>query len=97
MASYRFPETTYVEHKDEEVGLLALTTQLLLCCLDVLLKFPDCIFQRRPGVVDLVHDENVLADQGVHLQRAKVQPLCASDLCTWNFFGVAATQVFVKR
>lgn len=89
--------TTYVKHKDEEVSLLALTTQLLLRRLNVLLEFPNGIFQRRPGVIDLVHDEDVLSDQVVHLQRAQVQPLCASDLCTRNLFGVAATQVFVER
>lgn len=97
IAPERFQEITYVKHKDKEVGLLALTAQLLLRRLNVLLEFPNSIFQRRPGVIDLVHDEDVLSDQVVHLQRAKVQPLCAGDLGTGNLFGVAATQVFVKR
>lgn len=86
-----------MKHKDKEVGLLAFTAQLLLRRLDVLLEFPNSVFQRRPGIINLVHDEDVFSDQVVHLQRAKVQPLCAGNLGTGNLFGVTATQVFVER
>lgn len=91
---YRVP---YVQHKDEEVGLLALTTELLLRLLDVLLQLAHRILQGCPRVIDLIHDQDVLADQVGHLQRAQVQPLCAGNLGSGNLFGVATAKVFIER
>lgn len=90
-------KATYVKHKHKEVGFLPLPTQLLLGVVHILLQLAHCIFQRRPGVIDLVDNQDVLANQVVHLQRAQVQPLRARDLGPRHFFGVAAAQVFVQR
>lgn len=86
-----------MQNKDKEVGLLALPTKLLLRQLDILLELTDGILERRPRVVDLIDDEDVLANQVGHLQRAHIQPLCAGDLGTGDFLGVAATEVLVER
>lgn len=85
-----------MQNENKEVGLLALPTKLLLRKLDILLKLTDGILERRPRVVDLIDDENVLADQVGHLQRAEIQPLCAGDLGTGDFLGVAATEILVE-
>jgi hypothetical protein len=68
-----------VQHEDRKGSLLALPSQLALCLLDVLLQLPNRVFQRRPGVIDLVYDEHVLANQVGHLQTAEVEPLSAGD------------------
>lgn len=88
---------THVQDEDEEVSLLALTSKLLLSFLDILLQLTHSVLQGGTGVIDLVHDQDVLADQVGHLQRAQVQPLCASHLGARDFLGIAATKVFVKR
>lgn len=82
---------------DEEVCLLAFTAELLLRNLDILLELADGIFEGRTGIVNFVNNENVLANEVGHFQRAKVQPLCAGNLGSGDFFGVTATQVLVKR
>lgn len=69
-----------VEHKDAEACLLALPAELLLSLNDILLELLDGILEGRPGVVYLVNNENVLADEIGHLERGKVEPLCAGDL-----------------
>lgn len=94
---YESFQRTYVQNEDKEVGLLAFPTELLLRLLDILLELTDSVLERRPRVVDLVNDENVLADQVGHLQGAEIQPLCAGDLGTGDFLGVAATEVLVER
>ena len=87
---------THVQHEDEEVGLLALTTQLLLSLLNILLQLAHSILQSCPGVINLVHDQNVLANQVGHLQRAQVQPLCTGHLGARDLLGVSTTEVFVE-
>lgn len=74
---------THVENKDAELGLgsLPLGAYLLARSLDVLLQLLDGVLERGSGVIDLVDDEDLLADQVLHLAQAgKVEPLCASDL-----------------
>lgn len=68
-----------MEHKDAELGLLgAANADPRL--LDVLLQLLDRVLQRRTGVVHLVHDQDVLAHQVLHLaQGAEVEPLGAGD------------------
>ena len=86
-----------MKHKNEKIRLLVLTSKLLLRRFDILLELPNCVFQRRPGIIDLVHDQDVFSNQVVHFQGAKVQPLCASDLGAWDLLRITTAQVLVKR
>lgn len=86
-----------MKDKDEEVCLLSLTAELLLSHLQVLLQLTDCILQGCPGVIDLVDNEDVLANKIGHLERAKIEPLCPGHLGSGNLFGVATTQVLIER
>jgi hypothetical protein len=85
-----------VQDKDEEVGLLAFAAELLLGQLDVLLQFADGIFQGGAGVIDLVDDQDVLADQVGHLEGAQVEPLSTGDLGAGDLLGIAAAEVLVE-
>jgi hypothetical protein len=87
---------TYVQNEDEEVGLLALATELLLGKLDILLQLAHGVLQSCTGVIDLINDKNVLADQVGHLEGAHVKPLCAGDLGAGNLFGIATTKILVE-
>lgn len=86
-----------MKYKDEEVGLLSLTAELLLSHLHVLLQLTDRIFQGCPGVIDLVHNEDVLANKIGHLERAEVEPLSPGHLGSGNLFGVTTSQVLIER
>lgn len=75
-------ESTYVEDKDAELGLGRVGPHLHARGLDVLLQLPNRVLERRPRVVDLVHDEDVLPDEVLNLaEGAHVEPLGAGDLC----------------
>jgi hypothetical protein len=91
------PRITYVKHKDKEVRLLSLASKLLLCLLDVLLELANRILQSSPGVVDLIYNKDVLANEICHLQRTEVQPLCPSHLGSRNLFGVATAKILIER
>lgn len=88
--------TTYVQYEDEEVGLLALTAKRLLRLLDILLQLAHRIFQGCPGVINLIHNQDVLANQVGHLEGAQIEPLCARDLGARNLFRVTAAQILVE-
>lgn len=69
-----------MEHKNRKLGLLA--AKLLTGKLDVFLELLDGVLERGAGVVDLVDNEDALADQVAHLAKgAEVEPLGAGDLC----------------
>lgn len=85
-----------VQDEDKEVSLLTLTTKLLLCQLDILLQFTDSVFQSGTGVVDLINNQNVLADQIGHLEGAQIQPLSTGNLGTGDFLGITTTEILVQ-
>jgi len=85
-----------VKHKDGQLGLLGLSAQPLGHVLDILLELSDGVLERGSRVVDLVDDENVLANQVLHLQRRQVQPLRAGDLCA-DFLDLGRAQLLVQR
>jgi hypothetical protein len=60
-----------VEHKDAELGLGSRSAgaHALTGNLDVLLKLLDSVLEGRPGVVNLVNDEDSLADKVLHLAQ----------------------------
>jgi hypothetical protein len=87
---------TYVQDVNEEVGLLALTAKLLLSQLHILLQLAHGVLQGSAGVVNLVDNENVLADQVGHLERAQVEPLCAGDLGAGDLLGIVTAEVLVE-
>ena len=68
-----------MEHKDRELGGLSASARLLCCLSDVLLQLLDGVLEGSPGVVDLVNDQDVLADQVCHLKTAQIQPLSPCD------------------
>jgi hypothetical protein len=89
-------EITYVENIDEKVSLLALTTELLLRLLNILLELAHGILKSCPGVIDLIDDQDVLANQVGHLERAQVQPLSAGDLGAGDLLGITAAVILVE-
>lgn len=88
---------TYVQNENRKRRLFTLTAQVLLRNFHVLFQFPDSIFKSRTGVVHLVHDENVLADQVGHLQRAQIQPLRPRNLGSGDLLGVIEAEILVER
>lgn len=94
-----------VEYEDAELGL-SLHTELLSCGLDVLLQLLDGILERSPGVVDLINDEDTLANEVLHAaQTTEVKPLCAGDGvanllnstgCGSTALGVCLGKLFVQ-
>jgi hypothetical protein len=87
---------TYVKNIDKEVSLLALTAELLLRLLNILLELAHGILESCPGVIDLIDDQDVLANQVGHLERAQVQPLSASDLGAGSFLGITTAEILVE-
>jgi len=85
-----------MQDKHREYSLLPFPTQLLLCKLYILLQLADGVLERRPGVVNLIDDQDILADQICHLEGAKIQPLRASDLGAGNFLRVTAAQILIE-
>lgn len=85
-----------MQHEDGEVGLLALATKLLLSNLDVLLELAHSVLESSAGVVNLINNEDVLANQVGHLQRAQVQPLCAGHLGARHLLGIATAKILVE-
>lgn len=69
-----------MKHEDRKSSLLALTAQLLLCNLNILLQLANSILERCTGVVDLIDDQDVLANQVRHLERAEIEPLGTCDV-----------------
>lgn len=87
---------TYVQNVNEEVGLLAFTAKLLLSQLHILLQLAHGVLQGGAGVVNLVDDEDVLADQVGHLEGAQVEPLCAGDLGAGDLLGIVTAEVLIE-
>ena len=87
---------THVQHEDGEVGLLALATKLLLSNQNILLELAHSVLESGPGVVNLINNEDVLANQVGHLQGAQVQPLCAGHLGARDFLGIATAKILVE-
>ena len=79
-----------MKDEDREGCLLALTAEFALSLLDIFLQLLNCIFERRPGIIDLIDNENVFANQVGHLETAEIEPLRARDLGAGSLDGVAA-------
>lgn len=72
---------THVQNKDAKLSLLALA-KTLASSLDVLLQLLDSVLEGSAGVIDLVDNQDALADKVLHLaDSGQVKPLRASDLC----------------
>lgn len=86
-----------MENKDAKLSLGGIRSEPLAGLLDVLLQLLDGILERRPGVVDLVHDQDALADEVLHLaQGGEIEPLGAGDLCA-NLLDLAVAERLVQR
>lgn len=72
---------TYVQNKDGEVGLGLVSAHPLPRGLNILLELLDGVLQGGAGIVNLVDDEDVLADEVLHgAEGGHVEPLGAGDL-----------------
>lgn len=89
-------EITYVENIDEEVSLLALTAELLLSLLHILLQLAHGILEGCPGVIDLIDDQDVLANQVGHFEGAQVEPLSAGHLGTGDLLGITTAEILIE-
>lgn len=65
--------------------------------LDVLFELAHGVIESGAGVVNLVDNEHVLADQVGHFQRRQVEPLCAGDLGAGSFFRGVGAEGLVER
>lgn len=86
-----------MEHKNKEVRLLRLPTQPLAPLLHVLLELLDRILERRPRVVHLVDDQDILPDQVRHLEGTQVEPLRPRDDCAGLLYWTVFAEVLVQR
>lgn len=85
-----------MQYKDAEFGL-ALHAKLLPGSLDVLLQLLDGVFEGGSCVIDLVDDEDLLADQVLHLAQAgEVQPLCPSHNLARLLDNIVGSQLLVQ-
>lgn len=74
---------TYVENKDAKLrlGQVLATTHSLTSSLNILLELLDGVFKSGSGIIDLVDNEDALANQVLHLtQGSEVEPLGTGDL-----------------
>jgi hypothetical protein len=69
-----------VQHEDGELSSLSTSASLLGCLGNILLQLLNSVLESCPGVIDLIHNEDVLSDQVGHLEAAEVQPLCPGNL-----------------
>ena len=70
-----------MQDEDAELGLGGVGTNALARSLDILLELLDGVLESGTGVIDLVDDQDALADKVVHLaEGAEVEPLGAGDL-----------------
>lgn len=74
-----------MEYEDVEICLFG-SAKLLGLFLDVLGQFLHSILQRGPGVIDLVDNEDVLANQIGVLQRGEIEPLSPGNFCARFLF-----------
>lgn len=86
-----------MQHKNIKLGRLALTPKRLLRSLDILHQLAHSIFQRSPRIIDLIDNQDILANQIGHFQRTQIQPLRAGDFGPRDFLGIAAAEVFIER
>lgn len=92
------PADTHMEDKDAELGLGGIGAHLEPGDLDVLLQLLDGVLERGAGVVDLVDDQDALADQVGHgAEAGQIEPLGASDLGAGLLFDVVSRQALVER
>lgn len=86
-----------MQDKDEKLGLLLLTTHLLRSLLHILGELLDGILQRRPCIVDLVNNQDVLSDEIGLLDGGEIEPLRACNLGAWCLLGILVVELLVER
>lgn len=88
---------SHLKDKDEEVGLLVGAAKLNGSLLDVLLELGDGVLQGGAGVVNLVDNQDVLADKIRVLDGAEVEPLGARDGVANGLLGALVGELLVQR
>lgn len=69
-----------MKYKDIEICLFG-PTKFFGLNLNIFTQFLYSVLQCSPGVVNLIDNENVLADQISVFQRGKIEPLGSGDFC----------------
>lgn len=77
-----------MQDKDVEVGGFVLTTELLRGLLHILRQLLHSVLERCPGIIDLINDQDVLADQVRLVDGGEIEPLGAGDLGAGGLLGV---------
>ena len=70
---------TYMQHKDAEgrLALFSKLSHLSSCFFNVFRQFANRVLESRPRIIHLVYNEDVFANQILHLQTREIQPLCS--------------------
>lgn len=90
-------ESTYVEDEDGELGLLAFA-EGLTGSLDILLELLDGVLKGGAGVIDLINDEDALADKVLHgTKGSEVEPLGAGNLGTGLLNNIVAERLVERE
>ncbi len=71
--------------KSRFTALSAICQELFPFSFDVLFQLAHRVLERRARVVNLVHNQYVLAHQAGHFQRGQVEPLRPGDFRAWRF------------
>lgn len=92
-SALRKKEQTYVEDEDGELGLLA-AAEGLTGSLDILLELLDGVLKGGAGVINLINDEDALADKVLHgTKGSEIEPLGAGNLGTGLFNDIFAERL----
>lgn len=74
-----------MQHENTKPRISASTGHISSRSLNILLQLLNCILQRCPRVVHLIHNQYVFANETRHLQCRQVEPLGTCDFCSWRF------------
>lgn len=86
-----------MEDEDGELGLLTLAERLT-GSLDILLELLDGVLEGGAGVINLVNDEDTLADKVLHgTKGSEVEPLSAGNLSTGLLNNIVAERLVERE
>lgn len=86
-----------MQDEDAELGLGRISTHALPGSLDILLQLLNGILECRPGIINLVDNEDPLANKVLHRTKSsEIKPLGASDLGA-RLLNLVVAERLVKR
>lgn len=84
-----------MQYKDIEIRLFIRPSKLLGNLSHIFLQLLHCVLQSSPGIINLIHNEDVFADQVSSVDRWKIKPLCPSNFLAQNFLWTSAREFFI--